>query len=60
MHEEKRLLVKRINEEMKAIANSPSSKVMKFRLGLLAKFAGELKAVNDKIHWHLCRQSRGA
>lgn len=60
MMEEKRLWVKGINEEMKAITNSPSSKVMRFRLGLLAKLAGELKAVNDRIRWYACQQDQGA
>lgn len=51
MQEEKRLLIRRMNAEMKAIANSPTEEVMQFRLGLLAKFAGELKVLNDRIHW---------
>ncbi|GEN83593.1 hypothetical protein SLU01_19050 [Sporosarcina luteola] len=47
--EERRLLVARMNIEMKAITNSPSTDVEKFRIGLLAKLGGELKIVNDKI-----------
>ncbi|ARK25975.1 hypothetical protein SporoP37_15715 [Sporosarcina sp. P37] len=60
MQEERQALIKRMNKEMKAVANSPSKEVMRFRLGLLAKYAGELKAVNDKIRWYSCRQKRGA
>lgn len=51
MREEKHLLIQRMNAEMKAIANSPTEEVMQFRLGLLAKFAGELKVLNDRMLW---------
>lgn len=51
MLEEKRLLIQRMNAEMKAVANSPTNEVKKFRLGLLAKFAGELKDLNDRMLW---------
>ncbi|MEK4026331.1 MULTISPECIES: hypothetical protein [Sporosarcina] len=57
---EKKRLIRLMNKEMKIIANSPSSEVMQFRLGLLAKFAGELKVVNDRIHWQSCQARRGA
>lgn len=60
MKEKKQELIRRMNEEMKAIVNSPSEDVMQFRLGLLAKYAGELKAMNDKIQWYSCRRKRGA
>lgn len=47
--EDRRRLVARMNVEMKAITNSPSTDVEKFRIGLLAKLGGELKIINDKI-----------
>ncbi|MDW0112241.1 hypothetical protein QT711_03525 [Sporosarcina saromensis] len=47
--EERRKLIARMNGEMKAITNSPSIEVRKFRIGLLAKLAGELKIINDRI-----------
>lgn len=47
--EERRQLVARMNVEMKAITNSPSTDVERFRIGLLAKLGGELKLVNDRI-----------
>lgn len=47
--EERRLLVERMNDEMKAIANSPSAAVRKFRIGMLARLGGELKVLNDRI-----------
>ncbi len=48
---ERQLLIKRMNEEMKAIANSSTYEVEKFRLALLAMLGGELKTLNDKIQW---------
>lgn len=47
--EDRRRLVKRMNAEMEAVINSPSTDVEKFRIGILGKLAGELKIVNDKI-----------
>lgn len=47
--EDRRRLVNRMNAEMKAVINSPSTDVEKFRIGILAKLAGELKIVNDRI-----------
>ncbi|MEZ7173621.1 hypothetical protein [Sporosarcina sp. OR05] len=47
--EEKHKLVCRMNAEMRAITNSPSDAVEKFRIGLLAKLGGELKVVNDRL-----------
>ncbi|BAQ11484.1 hypothetical protein OXB_3014 [Bacillus sp. OxB-1] len=47
--EDRRRLVERINAEMVAIINSPSTNVEKFRFGILAKLGGELKTVNDRI-----------
>ena len=47
--EERRQIVARMNAEMKAITNSPSIDVERFRVGLLVKLGGELKLINDKI-----------
>ncbi|MCG3089165.1 hypothetical protein [Sporosarcina cyprini] len=47
--EDRRRLIERMNGEMKAIVNSPSTDVEKFRIGLLAKLGGELKTVNDRL-----------
>ncbi|MEV9641729.1 hypothetical protein ABZ756_13590 [Mammaliicoccus sciuri] len=57
---EKKRLIRLMNNEMKIIISSPSVEVKKFRFGLLAKFAGELKVVNDRIHWQSCQARRGA
>lgn len=47
--EERRLLISRMNQEMKAITNSPSAEVQTFRIRLLAKLGVELKNTNDRI-----------
>lgn len=52
--QERQQLISRMNEEMRAIANSTSGEVEKFRLSLLAMLAGELKTLNDRIQWKSC------
>lgn len=52
--EERRLLISRMNLEMKAITNSPSAEVQTFRIRLLAKFGVELKNTNDRIRRKSC------
>lgn len=48
--EDRQRLVKRINAEMEAVINSPSTDVERFRMGILRGLMGELKILNDRIH----------
>ncbi len=52
--QERQKLINRMNEEMSAIASSPTNEVEKFRLALLAILGGELKTLNDKIQCKSC------